>query len=196
VSNPKGGSRSARRSDPTPQPKNKLQMRCAVGITSPRPRALHRTGRAFPRGSSLEVSPPTDFDGIVPDNTDVPLLLDQKARARRSGIGFQPMRLVCSLARMPMPRFFPPAESPFAKGRWSNWRGKPRGNGRPARFPTDKTGGTPVPPAQTRDCGLRHNSNYWGGRGARAARGHHYDTVCAGRRRSAKSPPGRPRGSR
>jgi hypothetical protein len=30
----------------------------------------------------------------------------------------------------------------------SDWGGKPGGNGRPARFPTNNTGGTPVPPAQ------------------------------------------------
>ncbi len=34
VSNPKEGSRSARRSDPTPGPKDKVQMRWALGITS------------------------------------------------------------------------------------------------------------------------------------------------------------------
>jgi hypothetical protein len=34
VSNPQVGSRSARRSDPTPGPKDKVQMRWALGITS------------------------------------------------------------------------------------------------------------------------------------------------------------------
>jgi hypothetical protein len=41
---------------------------------------------------------------------------------------------------------------------------KLRGNGRPARFPTNNTGGTPVPPAQTRDCEVHHNLSYWGGK--------------------------------
>ena len=49
----------------------------------------------------------------------------------------------------------------------SNWVAKTRGNGRPARFPTDHTGGTPVPPAQTRSRlarRVRRNASYWGGK--------------------------------
>ncbi|MFM8657087.1 MAG: hypothetical protein ACKOD5_08150, partial [Chthoniobacterales bacterium] len=46
--------------------------------------------------------------------TNVPLLLDCSTGAGKSGIGFQPMRSVYSLARMPMPRVFLAAQSLFA----------------------------------------------------------------------------------
>ncbi len=48
------------------------------------------------------------------------------AGAGKSGIGFQPMRWVCSLARMPMPRVFPATQNPFVNENWLNtssyWR--------------------------------------------------------------------------